>query len=45
MLGDNMGGAADMLQWNRFERVGVWISPGLLCLYIQYIVHYMYSHF
>jgi hypothetical protein len=27
------------------ELVGVWISPGLPCIYIQYIVLYMYSHF
>ena len=45
MLGDNIGGAADTLQWNRFQRVGVWISPRFPSLYIQYIVHYMYSHF
>jgi hypothetical protein len=28
------GGEAVMLQVIRFQCVGVWISPGLLCLYI-----------
>jgi hypothetical protein len=38
LLVNNTGGAADMLQLIRFECVGVWILPGLPCIYILFTI-------
>ena len=39
------GGEAVMLQVIRFQCVGVWISPGLLCLYIYRVFRIRFARF